>query len=84
MGLWLAVRMSPPPAPWCSTAIWTVGVGTMPRSTTSTPTDMSPEAAARANIGPLVRESRPSTTEGRPSPARGCAADRTQAPSAAA
>jgi hypothetical protein len=38
----------------------------MPRSITSTPTDMSPAIAACANIGPLVRESRPSTTTGFP------------------
>src|SRR4051794_23645545 len=37
----------------------------MPRSITSTPTDMSPAAAARANIDPLVRLSRPRTTVGR-------------------
>ena len=41
----------------------------MPRSMTSTPTLMSPADAARANIGPLVRESRPSTTFGIPAAA---------------
>ena len=54
---------------------------------TSTPTDMSPAAAAWVNIGPLVRASRPSTTAGRaPARPRGCPAAevRTQAPSAAA
>ena len=30
IGLWLAVRISPAPAWWCSTASCTVGVGTMP------------------------------------------------------
>ena len=33
---------------------------------TSTPTDMRPAVAARANIGPLVRASRPRTTTGLP------------------
>ena len=45
---------------------------------------MSPAAAARANIGPLVRASRPSTTDGRGPLVRPAAASRTQAPSAAA
>jgi hypothetical protein len=66
IGLWLAVRISPAPAWWCSTASCVVGVGTTPRSMTSAPTDISPAVAARANIGPLVRESRPTTTSGRP------------------
>ena len=50
----------------------------MPTSITSTPTDISPAVAARANIGPLVRASRPSTTSGGPSGLRA------HAPSAAA
>ena len=47
---------------------------------------MSPAAAARANIGPLVRASRPSTTDGRGARAvrPGRRPSRTQAPSAAA
>jgi hypothetical protein len=58
-GLWLAVMPSPPAAPSSSTASRSVGVGTTPRSTTSHPTDWSPAVTARVNIGPEVRESRP-------------------------
>jgi hypothetical protein len=39
IGLWLAVTASPPAAPSSSTVSWTLGVGTMPTSTTSQPTD---------------------------------------------
>src|SRR2546425_8381800 len=62
MGLWLAVSTMPPAARWCSTASCAVGVLTSPTSITSQPTDIRPAAAARANIGPDVRASRPSTT----------------------
>ena len=78
MGLWLAVTASPPAAPRSSTASCTVGVGAMPTSTTSQPTDCSAAAAARWNMGPLTRESRPRTTV-RPGPRR-----RAYAPNAAA
>src|SRR6185295_3180705 len=75
--------MRPAPAWWCSTASCTVGVGTIPRSMTSTPADMRPAVAARAYMGPLVRASRPRTTEGRPEePSED--ADFVHAPSAAA
>src|SRR6188474_3009644 len=49
----------------------------MPRSITLQPTDRKPAVAAWANIAPLVRASRPSTTEAWPAP-------RAHAPSAAA
>src|SRR5882672_1020616 len=65
MGLWLAVRMMPPAARWCSTASCTVGVATKPTSITWHPTDCSPAVAAPANIGPDVRASRPTTIDGR-------------------
>src|SRR5436190_23076625 len=64
MGLWLAVSTIPPAARWCSTASWTVGVGTRPTSITPHPTDIKPAVAARANMGPDVRASRPRTTDG--------------------
>ena len=70
IGLWLAVTASPPAAPCSSTASCTLGVGTIPTSTTSHPTDCSAAVAARTNIGPETRESRPITTV-RPGP---CAA----------
>src|SRR5439155_160913 len=41
---------------------WAPGVGTMPKSITSQPADMRPDAAARASIGPLSRVSRASAT----------------------
>src|SRR5438093_11970155 len=62
IGLWLAVRMMPPAARWCSTASCTVGVATKPTSITSQPTELRPAVAARANIGPDVLASRPRTT----------------------
>src|SRR5690349_8630614 len=49
----------------------------MPTSITSTPTDIRPAVAARVNIAPLVRASRPRTTSGLP-------LDLAQAPRAAA
>src|SRR5690349_10933446 len=62
IGLWLAVRMIPPRARWCSTASWMVGVVVSPMSTISTPTDCSPATAAAWSMGPDVRASRPTTT----------------------
>ena len=64
--LWLAVTAIPPAAPASRTAIMSVGVGTMPMSTTSHATDTSPAPAAAASMGPEVRESRPRITD-RPS-----------------
>ena len=63
-GLWLAVTTMAPSA--CSPRIAksVVGVGARPMSMTSQPTDCSAAPAARANIGPEVRESRPSTIFG--------------------
>jgi hypothetical protein len=68
-GLWLAVTPSAPAAPWWRTARRRVGVGTMPRRTTCTPTDWSPAVAAASNMAPLVRESRPRSTVTSPPPA---------------
>ena len=64
IGLWLAVIAIPPPAAWCSTASWIVGVGASPTVTTSHPTDPRPAVTARSNAGPDVRASRPTTTSG--------------------
>jgi hypothetical protein len=47
IGLWLAVTASPPAAPRSSTASCTVGVGAIPTSTTSQPTDCSAAITAR-------------------------------------
>ena len=58
-GLWLAVTSMPPNAPAFSTANMSVGVATIPRSTTEQPTDVSPAETAAVNMGPDVRESRP-------------------------
>ena len=58
-GLWLAVTWIPPSAPDRSTSNMSVGVATIPRSTTSHPTERSPDAADIDNIAPEVRESRP-------------------------
>ena len=75
-GLWLAVRMMPPAARRCSTAIWVVGVVARPRSTTSRPAAMSPAATARCTIGPERRASRPTTTGPSPSSAANAAEKR--------
>src|SRR5438093_711913 len=59
-GLWDAVTTTPPFRwPDFARKYWADGVGTTPRSTTSQPADMRPDAAARASIGPLSRVSRP-------------------------
>ena len=65
-GLWLALITQPKPNPAFLTANETVGVGTTPRTVTSTPTEQNPEANAAPSIGPLFRVSRPITTVGFP------------------
>ena len=59
--MWLAVRMSPPLAPWVVTSISVVGVVAIPRSMTSCPVDTKPATTACRIIGPDKRESRPTT-----------------------
>ena len=61
-GLWLAVTAIPPAASASRTASISVGVGTMPSSTTSHPAERRPATTARCSIGPEVLESRPTTT----------------------
>ena len=61
-GLWLAVTTMPPSSRINSTASWAVGVGTIPRSTTSMPARLSPADAAATKPGPDWRESRARAT----------------------
>src|SRR3989442_13904186 len=59
-GLWDAVTTTPPfRRPDFARKYCADGVGTTPRSTTSQPADIRPDAAARALIGPLSRVARP-------------------------
>src|SRR5213595_2312580 len=63
LGLWEAVTtIAPLIWPDFATKYCAHGVGTRPRSITSQPADISPEAAARASIGPLSRGSRARAT----------------------
>ena len=63
-GLWDAVTTTAPFRAPPAFATWysAHGVGTIPRSMTSQPADIRPEAAARASIGPLRRVSRARAT----------------------
>ena len=68
IGLWLAVTVRPPSAPWWPIITPTVGVMATPMSITSQPVAVSPPIAAAASGGPLMRPSRPTTTRGRALP----------------
>ncbi len=62
MGLCDAEMTIPPAAESSSTISWTVGVGTMPMSTTSHPERTRADSRLCAIISPVGRESLPTTT----------------------
>src|SRR6476619_3347087 len=79
IGLWLAESTTPRSAPSDSVRNATPGVGSTPRSLTSTPADSSPATTAASRNSPERRVSRPTTARSRcplktPASPRTCAA----------
>ncbi len=58
-GLWLPVISTPEPVPSRWVAKYSIGVATMPMSTTPTPAERMPSTSASRSFGPDRRPSRP-------------------------